>query len=565
MPALDVAYFSMEVMMESDIPTYAGGLGVLAGDILRSCADLNVPAVGMSLVYSGDTFDQVIRLDGSQSFIRSDWQKLDQLTKLPTRIELEIAGQTVIVGCWRYDFVGLSGNVVPLYLLDTNMMENPPWVRDFTINLYSSNWDIRICQELVLGIGGVKMLRALGYHDIKTYHLNEGHAAFTTLELLAERNYQDEAVRPSCVFTTHTPVPEGHDKFGYDMAWHYGRKYLPWHIKKLAGEDFLSMTHLAMNLSHKNLAVSQKHQLVSEHILPGYKFGFVTNGVHHRSWTAPTMQNLYDRYLPGWLDNPSLLSSAPQMLPDNLLWDHHQDAKAKLVRVVNQHLTAVSNEYEKSNPLNQELFDTQTLTISLARRPVGYKRPLLLYQDLERFVRIGAGKIQVIQCGKSHPNDDTSQEFVRQIVAFSKRFKDVLRIVFLENYSPKITRILVSGSDVWLNNPKRPLEASGTSGMKAALNGALNFSILDGWWIEGFARDPLAGFSIGPSDNSVNPINNDSADADDLYNTLEHTIIPLYYDRRPEWINRMKHAIALGAYFNTHRCVQEYQSLAWNS
>ena len=561
---IDVAYFSMEVMLESDVPTYAGGLGVLAGDVLRSCADMHIPSVGVTLVYSGDTFDQVINSDGTQTFLRTDWQKLDQLTKLPLRVHMSIGGMPAVLGVWRYDIVGFDGFVVPVYLLDTNRLENPQWIRDFTTNLYGGSHENRFCQELILGIGGVRMLRALGYKDIKTYHLNEGHTAFVPLELLAERGYADEAVKASCVFTSHTPVPEGHDKFDYELAYHFGGNYLPWHIKNLAGNDCLSMTHLAMNLSHKSFAVSQKHKAVSEHILPGFKFDYVTNGIHHPTWAAPTMQNLLDHYMPDWHLDPSKLAAAPAMLPDDRLWEHHQDAKSKLIRVVNHHLTSPNSYWESEHPYQGELFDVNTLTISLARRPVGYKRPLLLYRDLERFVRIGAGRIQVIQCGKSHPDDNISQDFVKEIVKISKKFKDILRIVFLENYSPKITRILVSGSDVWLNNPKRPMEASGTSGMKAAVNGVLNFSVLDGWWIEAYRQNPQAGFAIGPFDDSVAPTNSDESDADDLYEKLEHQIIPLYYEDRKAWIFRMKQAISLGAYFNTNRVVSEYKSKGWD-
>jgi starch phosphorylase len=563
-PPIEVAYFSMEMMLESDIPTYAGGLGVLAGDILRSCADMRVPAVGITLVYSGDTFSQIINLDGTQSFYRGDWQKLDQLQKLPTRINLEIAGMPVIVGCWRYDVVGADGFLVPVYMLDTNLLENPQWIKDFTLNLYSGGEDTRICQELVLGIGGIKMLRALGYKNVKTYHLNEGHAAFAGLELLAEENYENALVKKKCVFTSHTPVPEGHDKFGYQKSWHYAGKYLPWHIQDLAGVYDLDMTRLAMNLSRESFAVSEKHQKVSENIFPGFKFNYVTNGVHHRTWTAPTIQNLYDKYIPGWFTDPSLLITAPNKIPDEVLWSHHQDAKAKLVRYANRHLTAISSQQEKDNPLPTELFDTETLTISLARRPVAYKRPLLLYQDIERLVSIGAGKLQIIQCGKSHPDDDISQKFVWEIVNNSKKLKNSIRIAYLENYSPKLARILVSGSDLWLNTPRRPMEASGTSGMKAAFNGCLNFSVLDGWWVEAFRSNPLAGFSLGPVEDCSDPQKCDLDDSGDLYQKLETEIIPMYYDNREEWIKRMKQSMALGSFFNSHRVVSEYQVKAWS-
>ncbi|HJZ05657.1 hypothetical protein A2634_05270 [Candidatus Amesbacteria bacterium RIFCSPHIGHO2_01_FULL_48_32] len=550
----EVVYFSLEFMLETDVPTYAGGLGVLAGDLMRSCADLGIGAIGMSIVYSGDTFSQTINADGTQSFTKQDWQKLDQLTKLPQVVELTIANTKVLVGCWRYDIVGLSGYVVPVYLLDTNLTQNPPWVREITRNLYEGG-EARLAQEIVLGIGGVKMLRTLGIERAKTYHLNEGHCGFVPLALLPENNYQDELVRQMCVFTTHTPIPEGHDRFSYELAYKFGGSYLPWHIKKLAGENEMSMTHLAMNLSRKNLAVSRKHQVVSEQVFPGYKFGYVTNGVHHRSWTHNYLQDLYNQVIPGWLENPETLADAPALVPDDLLWNAHIECKKKLITYVNRHLTTallVAGDY---------LFDENTLTISLARRPVAYKRPLLLYHDIERFVRIGAGRIQVIQCGKSHPDDDVSQGFVRQIVDLSKRFKEVLKIVFLENYSPKIARLLVNGSDVWLNTPKRGLEASGTSGMKAAMNGVINLSIPDGWWIEAVEIDRLAGFSIGTAGET----NDDSTDADIVYEKLEMEIIPMYYENRGEWIGRMKRAIALGAYFNTHRVVKEYRQKVWRN
>jgi starch phosphorylase len=563
-PVLDVAYFSMEVMLETDIPTYAGGLGVLAGDLLRSCADLKVPAVGISLVYSGKFMKQIVHPDGSQEFEERDWQKSDQLQQLPDQVKIIIDNTEVTVGCWRYDIVGLDEFVVPVYLLDLDLMENPQWIREITQNLYDVSKDYyRISQEIVLGIGGVKMLRQLGYHDIKTYHINEGHGSLATLELLAENNYSDDAVRKLCVFTTHTPMPEGHDKFGYDFVFKYAGKYLPWHIRNLAGNDCLNMTLLGMNLSHASLAVSAKHQKVSEHLFPGYHFGYVTNGVHHRTWVGSYVQDLFEHYIPGWLQDPSLLKNAVEKLPDDALWLVHKESKNELITYVNKHMPNVL-PYVGYEMKPWDYFDTHTLTISLARRPVAYKRPLLIYKDIERLARIGAGKIQIIQCGRSHPHDPISQDFIHQIIEISNRLKGVMKIAFLENYSPKITRQLVAGTDVWLNTPRRPLEASGTSGMKAAANGVLNFSVLDGWWIEGYAADPLAGFAIGPSDDRVEPDNDDNADAVDLYNLLETEVVPLYYDRRPEWIKRMKHAISLAGFFNTHRCLSEYQQKAWN-
>jgi glycogen phosphorylase len=556
---LEVAYFSMEIMLESDIPTYAGGLGVLAGDLLRSCADMKVPAVGVTLVYSGNTFAQVINPDGSQSFKEMDWQKMDHLIKLQERVEITIQNTKVTVGVWRYDIVGEGEFVVPVFLLDTNFSENEQWIKELTKGLYSGD---RLSQEILLGFGGIKMLRALGFKDIKNYHMNEGHCAMVPLALLPEHNFNDEEVRKLCTFTTHTPVPEGHDKFSYEEANKKAGNYLPWHIKQLATEECLSMTHLAMNMSHFTFGVSKKHKAVSDHLFPGYKISSITNGVHHLTWIGPHMQNIYTRFLPGWMENPQLLNNAAA-IPDDALMHGHLESKKELIAYVNKHLTSVASIHE--NPEPDEMFDHETLTISLARRPVPYKRPLLLYSDLERLIRIGVGKIQIIQCGKSHPNDHTSQGFVKEIVRISKKLRTIIKICYLENYSPRIARLLVQGSDIWLNTPHRPLEASGTSGMKAAMNGVLNFSVLDGWWIEGHQINPQAGFCIGPLDDSVTPKNDDQSDADDLYTKLEHEIIPMFYDHHSEWVGRMKQAITLGAEFNTHRCIEEYRKLAWTN
>jgi starch phosphorylase len=558
---LQLAYFSMEIMLRTHIPTYAGGLGILAGDLLRSCADMHIPAAGMTLVYNGTFFNQVFNPDGSQSYKELEWRKSDQFTKMPHRVQLTLDDQVISVGCWRYDIVGYDGFVVPVYLLDTDYVTNPQWARNITSNLYAGNGDMRVSQELVLGIGGVLMLKKLRYETIDTYHMNEGHAAFVPLALMPEHNWNDEEVKRKCVFTTHTPIPEGHDTFDYELAYKYGKAYFPWHIKKLAGEDRLDMTRLALNTSKYSFGVSQKHGEVSRNMFPGYPIGAITNGVHHRTWIGSTMQDLYNEHMPEWINNPSTLSQAVEKLPDDALFNMHQECKKILVNFVNHHLTSNTTLEGREHPDQDELFDIDTLTIALARRPVAYKRPLLIYHDLERLVRIAAGRVQIIQSGKSHPDDGVSHQIVKEILHMSKKLKGIVRIVYLENYSPKLARLLVSGTDVWLNSPKKPLEASGTSGMKAAMNGVLNFSVLDGWWIEGFKSCPDAGFSIGMMDSA----NNDESDADDLYTKLEHTLIPTYYDNRKEWIRRMKNAITLGAYFNTNRCIEEYKKKAWDS
>ena len=563
---IDVAYFSMEIMLETDIPTYAGGLGILAGDLLRTCADMRRPAIGVSLVYSGNQFQQVINPDGSQIFKKTEWQKLDQLNKLDESILLDVYGKKLKVNIWRYDIVGFEGFLVPVFLLDTDFINNEDWGRDITKNLYGGSGATRILQELVLGVGGVRFLRKLGFNDIKTFHLNEGHTAFAVLELLKENNYDLNIVKSKTVFSTHTPVPEGHDRFDYQFAYDNIGSYLPWNIKELATSDNLSMSDLALNCSKKSFAVSKKHFFVASSMFPNNKIDYVTNGVHPRTWISSALQDVYNEYLPGWINDPSKFKQAESKIPNDALEVAHKISKKELIDYVNSRLTSVSNQEEKNNPLPEQLFDLETLTISIARRPVSYKRPLLLYTDIERFARIGVGKIQIIQCGKSHPQDDVSKEFVKKIVEISKRLKTLLRVVYLEDYSPKIARLLVGGSDVWLNTPRRPLEASGTSGMKASLNGVINFSILDGWWIEAFEQNPEAGFSIGPLEYTVaySGETNDLEDADSLYKKLEEEVIPLYYNLKSKWLEKMKKSITLGGYFNTFRCINEYKSKAWD-
>ncbi len=563
-----VAYFSMEIMLESDIPSYAGGLGILAGDTLRSCADLGVPAIGVSLVYSGYTFSQHIKEDGSQTFLETDWQRMDQLTRLPQKTTIEIDGTQIHIACWRYDIVGLSGFTVPVFMLDTNIPDNPQWVKNLTKNLYTPNPDIRLSQEMILGIGGIRILEELGYKNIDTYHLNEGHTSLVPLGLMYEYHLSEKEAKNKCIFVTHTPVAEGHDKFTYDLAEKLAHTYLPENIKSLATSEKFSLTHLGLNLSRQNLAVSQKHRQVCQSLFPDHEFISITNAVHHRSWIWHIMQDLLDHYLPGWLDNPAKLSQIPTVVPDDALAAAHQGAKHDLIDYVNHHL-AQDALAKGGNTLQDDFLTPDLLTISLARRPVAYKRPLLLYSQLDRLAKIGTNKIQIIQCGKSHPSDAMSQEFVREIIRISTQLKKTVRVVYLENYSPKIARLLVSGSDIWLNTPRRPMEACGTSGMKAAMNGVLNFSTLDGWWLEGQDICPEAGFSIGPKQESFTQLDSsliaatDKEDADDMYTKLESEIIPLFFDHHSDWVKHMKSAMTLGAHFNTHRLVMEYNHLTW--
>lgn len=564
-PALtEIAYFSMEMMLETDIPTYSGGLGVLAGDLLRSCADMEINAVGMSLVYSGEVFKQHVSQDGSQTFMEVEWRKMDQLTKLTDRVKLSIHGEDVHVGVWRYDIVGIDEHVVPVFLLDTDLPMNSDWAREITRNLYADRGDLRISQEIVLGIGGVKMLRQLGYGNARTYHMNEGHCAFVPLALHEFYDYKDEPVRQMCTFTTHTPIPEGHDEFDYEFAYRYAEPYLPWHIRDIASKEKLHMTKLAMNMSKVSFGVSEKHGKVSRHIFPGFEIGNITNGVHHRTWISAAMQDLFELHMPGFLHDPGKLKTSADKIPDDELWNSHMLNKQKLVDYVNRHLFEFCKDDKGMEVIcDSDYFHPDTLTIAMARRPVPYKRPLLLYHDIEKLLNVAEGKIQIIQCGKSHPHDQNSLDIVKEILSISNQLRGKIRISYLEDYSPRIARLLVAGADLWMNTPMQPLEASGTSGMKAAMNGVLNFSVPDGWWIEGARMSPLAGFTIGEEIPGLEASFDNNKDAESIYTQLADTIIPMYYDNRSEWINRMKHAISLGGYFNTHRCIREYKKSAW--
>ncbi len=548
-PALTVAYFSMEIGLNSAIPTFAGGLGILTADLMQSCADMGTPAVCVTGCWKHGYLKQTLNPDGSQRYEEIAWDPSAYLKRLPQRVTVTIEGQPVTVGAWQLDLKGEKGTV-PIIFLDTSLPENPPEVHRITHRLYGGDQAMRIRQEVVLGIGGVKMLRALGYEDIGTYHMNEGHAAFLTLELLRERGWRDQDVRRSCAFTTHTPIKAGHDVFPYDLAWKIAGDNLPWHIQKLAGEDALSMTKLAMNMSRFTCGVSRIHAEVSRKMFPGAKIDAITNGVHHLTWSSPEMQALFDVKSKGWRTDPSILLSTCRDYEDGELWQAHQTAKIRLIAEVNRR-TGLT-------------FDPDVLTIASARRVVSYKQPELLYDNLERLADVCRGRVQIVHSGNAHPSDAFAQGVIQRMVERSHALRDKVKIAYLENYNPDLARLLVQGADVWLNTPMRLHEASGTSGMKACLNGVLNFSTLDGWWIEGYGYDPEAGWRIGPLVQATSLDSTRIVDAEDIYTQLQYEIIPeYYYEGRARWIRRMKRAIGLIGYFNAHRCVKEYLEKAW--
>ncbi|WP_338126650.1 alpha-glucan family phosphorylase [Cloacibacillus porcorum] len=548
----NTAYFSMEIALMPEIPTYSGGLGVLAGDILKSSADLGVPMVAMTLLYKKGYFAQKINKEGRQTEYPVDWNPRDFMTQLPNRVTITMNGHPVTIGAWCYMLVGQTEHPLPIYFIDTDLPENSPEDRQLTAELYGGDNKYRLCQELILGIGGLRLLRDMGYRNISTFHLNEGHAGFLTLELLREQGYGDiEKVKNQVIFTTHTPVAAGHDFFSYDLIDEVMDGDVAQILRQHVGGNGLSMTDLALKLSRYVNGVSHKHALVSRAMFGDESIDWITNGVHSTTWTSPSLTKLYDTYIPGWRNDPSRLMQALH-IPDEELWNAHQAAKMKLLDFVLEET-------------GQQL-EPDVLTIGFARRAATYKRADLVFSDIRRLVEIGKGKVQFIFSGKAHPHDEPGKDILQKINNIARELGTELPVVFIENYNMGPAKFITSGVDVWLNTPIRPREASGTSGMKCVHNGIMNFSVLDGWWIEG-CIEGKTGWAIGPEPTENGMVEyNEAEDAVDLYNKLEEKIIPTYYTDRKRWISMMKIAIAVNAsYFNTHRVVHEYCEKAYGT
>jgi starch phosphorylase len=556
-----IAYFSMEIGVLNEVRTYSGGLGVLAGDTIRSAADLKLPMVAVTLVTKKGYFTQDLDGQGNQSETPAEWDQEKFMALLPNKVHVELEGRQVAVQAWLYMQESLTGGRVPIFFLDTDVEGNDSEDRTITHFLYGGDSRYRLKQETVLGIGGVRMLRSLEF-EIKKYHMNEGHAALLTVELLHEYKrdieqvwdedliWDSERVRDLCVFTTHTPVAAGHDQFDYELVEEVLGDILPDRImRKLAGEKALNMTVLAMNLSEYINGVAKKHRDVSRTMFPGYEISSITNGVHTYTWTCESMKRLYDKYITGWANEPELFVRVGR-IPDDELWEAHMEAKRKLIDIVNEQ-TGASMDYDR-------------LTIGFARRATAYKRATLLFHDLKRLERIASGKIQVIYAGKAHPKDIPGKDNIKQIFKYASQLRGEIDIAYLKGYDMRSALDLVSGVDIWLNTPMRPHEASGTSGMKAAHNGVVNFSVLDGWWIEGHIEG-YTGWSIGPAPTETSLVEaSDEQDADDLYQKLEKEIIPMFYGDRHLWIRMMQNAIGKNAYyFNTHRMMRRYVTEAY--
>jgi starch phosphorylase len=541
----------MEIGISHQIPTYSGGLGVLAGDILKSAADLGVPVVGVTLLYRKGYFNQKLSEEGWQKESSVEWQPEKLLQLLPNEVSLYVEGRQLRIRTWVHDLIGHGGFALPIYFLDTDFDGNSPEDRKLTWQLYGGDQRYRLLQELILGVGGLRMLRDLGYDNLRTFHLNEGHAGFITLELLREMGYDDyDKVREQVVFTTHTPVPAGHDFFSYDLIEKVMQPHHVSQLRRMLGEGGVSMTDLGLKFSRYVNGVSKKHAEVSRNMFEAEDIACVTNGVHSTTWTNPSMMKVFDHHIPGWRNDPSRLTQA-LAIPDEEIWRAHQAAKMKL-------LARVLEDTGKQ-------LDQDVLTIGFARRAATYKRGDLIFSDVKKLVDACSGRVQFLFAGKAHPHDNGGKKMIQNVIHAAKELEGIVTIVYLENYNMALAELLTSGVDLWLNNPKRPREASGTSGMKCTHNGVMNFSVLDGWWIEGWIEG-LTGWSIGPEPSEAALVEYDEMqDARDLYSKLQHQIIPTYYDDRETWIRMMRYTIALNAsYFNTHRVVKDYCEKAYN-
>ena len=572
----------MEIALENAMPSYSGGLGVLAGDTIRAAADIRLPMVAVSLLYRNGYFHQRLSDDGAQVEEPVEWNVERFLVEEAPRVSVTLEDRRVELRAWRYTVIGVRGYEVPVYFLDADLPENDPRDRELTGSLYGGDPYYRLSQEVLLGIGGVRMLRALGHTELMRYHMNEGHAALLTIELLDEECQQAgrssikgddiEKVRSKCVFTTHTPVPAGHDKFPVE----YLTRLFPDQNRLFDQNDessvdliksilqveqsypdlqeaakrgaSLNMTYLALGLSNYVNGVAKLHGVVSRKMFPNVPIEAITNGVHAATWASPSFRDLFDRHIPSWREDNYSLRGALGLPPEEV-WAAHLLAKHDLLEAVRK---------KTGLRLGPEAF-----TIGFARRATGYKRADLILNDLDRLRQIAknVGAFQIVFAGKAHPKDAGGKEIIKRIFKAKRALKKAVPIVFLDDYDLDLGGKLTAGGDLWLNTPQYPLEASGTSGMKAALNAVPSLSILDGWWVEGHIEG-VTGWSIGEphrSDPAPDTATNNAADAESLYSKLENVILPLFYEDRSRYLSVMQHAIAInGSFFNTQRMVQQY-------
>ena len=556
LPAAPVAYFCMEVALSSDIPTYAGGLGVLAGDFLLGAADAGVPLIAVTLVHRKGYLRQRLDTRGRQLDRPADWQPETRLEAVRERVAITLEGRVVQVGAWRAVVPGVRGSTVSVYLLDTDVTDNRPEDRTITNALYGGDQRNRLMQEAVLGLGGVALLRALGVTP-RVYHMNEGHAALLTLALLADEPKlvdrtvpAPDRVRERCVFTTHTPVPAGHDRFPISLV----RQVLGPELSALAQKSgavragVLNMTALALRYSRYVNGVAMRHGEIAARMFPRYPINAITNGVHAVTWAAPSMAQLYDKYMPEWRHDNLYLRYAIRCPLDEIR-EAHMSAKAELIAAVARR-TKVS-------------LDARALLIGFARRATPYKRANLIFHDVARLRGIAhrSGPLQLLFAGKAHPQDDGGKQMIESVVAAAKTLRPDVAVLYLEDYDIALAKQMVAGVDLWLNTPQKPMEASGTSGMKAALNGVPSLSVLDGWWVEGHIES-VTGWRIG--DESLR--SDDAKEAESLYRTLEEIVLPMFHTRPLAYAAVMRAAIVHnGSFFTAQRMVAQYVEDAYRA
>ncbi len=545
----------MEIAIQPAMPTYSGGLGVLAGDTLRSAADLGVPVTAFTLLHRKGYFQQHLDATGLQTEEVQPWNPADFCTEEAARVTVSVEDRVVTVRAWRYNLEGRFGHIVPIYLLDTDLDGNSGWDRGLTDHLYGGDTNYRLQQEIVLGMGGVRMASALSL-QVNVYHMNEGHAALLTLALLESQlgggplsvatEADIEQVRRKCVFTTHTPVPAGHDRFSTEQSIRILGGDRTARLEKLGcfRDGLLNMTLLALRFSRYANGVAMQHGRVSRNMFPEFAIDSITNGVHAATWISGPVQQMLDEEVPTWRRDHLYLRNLVDLQETKILAAHAQ-AKDDLLAEVASRTGMVLNP--------------KVLTLGFARRAATYKRATLLFTDPQRLQAIAeaAGGLQIIYAGKAHPQDEPGKALIQKVVEDASKYgNDTLRVVYLENYAWDLGALLTAGVDVWVNNPRRPYEASGTSGMKAAMNGVPSLSILDGWWIEG-CIEGVTGWAIEDGDS-------DEEEAQSLYRKLETAVVPLYRDEPEKWGRLMRTTLAYnGSYFNTDRMIRQYSRNAY--
>jgi starch phosphorylase len=548
-----IAYFSMEIALSKALPTYSGGLGMLAGDTLRSAADTGADMVAVSLVHRRGYFKQHLDAVGQQTETEVRWNP-EALPSAGQEIVLKLQERNITLRAWRFDVVGVTGHVIPVFLLDADVEGNDSWDRKLTDHLYGGDTYYRLCQEAILGLGGIHLLHALGCQP-EVCHMNEGHASLLTIGLLEARlgpsplsaatDADAAAVKQQCVFTTHTPVPAGHDKFGVDQMINVLGHERSACIDRFGGlhDGLLNMTYLALRFARYVNGVAMQHGKVSQAMFPGYDIHAITNGVHAATWLSPAFQELFDKEIPDWRHDNNYLRSVYGIAPETVEATH---------KLGQQRLFATIKERT-----GVEL-DPNILTLGFARRVATYKRATMLFHTPERLLEIAEklGGLQIVYAGKAHPADNAGKAFIREVFADAAKLNNSkLRILYLENYDWELGEQLTNGVDVWLNTPLRPYEASGTSGMKAALNGVPSLSILDGWWIEGCTE--------GATGWAIPDLNDEASEAAALYDKLENSVAPLFANEKA-WAEMRRHCIGMnGSFFNTHRMLGQYVANAY--